>query len=576
MLLCAIALLISGSPQTSARLDQDVADYLGHSTFTVATLELREDLPQAWNLEVPIAGRMELLTLHRRSLRSADFALLVDRGNGVIEEIDAPPVSTYRGVISGWPTAKVALTLTPSGAKGLIWDEGSSWTIEPLLGITPGAFLGQHVIAPARTSPFDDGVCGTITQPVATQANGGLELGTSGSPTCLTIADLSYDCDYECYQQFGSDVAATLADIEAVTNGVIIPFESDVFITYRLGTVLIRTTNTDPYISTDSGLMLDEFRNEWNSTQATVVRDLVHLATGKELDSNIIGLAYVGTVCPNGFEYGLTQWNISFGSRIAVVAHEAGHNWSAPHCLDSAFCGIMCGGCTLSFGPITKAQIIGFRDTRGCRETPPPVIDYLLPSNSVTVLTPGILEAVAIVGDCFTDSSDVVVDGIPLSSLVETYTVQTEGFISFEMPLVSSLGPVELRVDDPNGSASSSIIVEAPLVPVHQVGAGEEINAVYPALGADFILAGEPGDLQLLVYSMSNIPSVTGPVSLLLGNNFTDIQIAGAYTIGVAGWTGFNIPVTGVTLTSFYSQSVRVTGGAPFPASNLQTIFVAF
>jgi hypothetical protein len=69
--------------------------------------------------------------------------------------------------------------------------------------------------------------------------------------------------------------------------------------------------------------------------------DLFQLYTGKDLDSNVIGLAYVGVMCPNAdskYAAMLVQYLADSVNQI-IVAHETGHTLGANHTTDGS--GIM-------------------------------------------------------------------------------------------------------------------------------------------------------------------------------------------------------------------------------------------
>jgi hypothetical protein len=150
--------------------------------------------------------------------------------------------------------------------------------------------------------------------------------------------------------------------------------ESEVEITHEITTILVRASAYQPYTSTDYGTLLNQFRSEWSGNQAGFVRDVAHLFTGKELDGNIIGVAWLGAVCnlSSGYGYGLAQsdYNGNFLCATDLSAHELGHNWNATHCPcpDST----MNGGltCTNTFSPIySRPEIIAYRDSVGCLDS---------------------------------------------------------------------------------------------------------------------------------------------------------------------------------------------------------------
>jgi hypothetical protein len=63
--------------------------------------------------------------------------------------------------------------------------------------------------------------------------------------------------------------------------------------------------------------------------------------------------------------------------RVALTAHEVGHNWNARHCDDVSPCNVMCsslGGCDgiglPNFEPLAISAITSYANTRTCLQTP--------------------------------------------------------------------------------------------------------------------------------------------------------------------------------------------------------------
>ncbi|RKY19326.1 MAG: hypothetical protein DRQ55_10880 [Planctomycetota bacterium] len=214
------------------------------------------------------------------------------------------------------------------------------------------------------------GECGSLTPPPIAPPTQGM-LAAASAPM---VAELAVDADHEYYLAHGSSVAAVLADIEAVVAATELIYSADAAISYQLTSVTVRSDPDDPYETSESGALLSAFRAHWNAEQPGVVRDLAHLFTGSNLDGSVIGIAYVGVVCSSYSGYGLSQslFTSNFPRRVALTAHELGHNWSAGHCNGEPDCAIMCsglGGCSgelEQFGDSALASIEAEKGSSSC------------------------------------------------------------------------------------------------------------------------------------------------------------------------------------------------------------------
>jgi hypothetical protein len=210
----------------------------------------------------------------------------------------------------------------------------------------------------------------------------------------LLTAEIAFDADFEFYQLNGSSVNNTVSDIEAVMNSVETIYMAQASISYIVTQIVVRSSPADPYTTSVPGSLLDQFRAYWNDQHYYVIRDVAHLMTGRDMEGTVIGIAWLSVTCTSPTAaYGLSQsrFTNNFSSRVALTAHELGHNWSAQHCNGDADCGIMCaslGGCTGSltqFGTTPRNQIIAWRNSHNCNNaTPVPPNDLCSQARVIT------------------------------------------------------------------------------------------------------------------------------------------------------------------------------------------------
>lgn len=342
--------------------------------FDASTLEA--GIP--WPLEIEFEGVTYHAWLEPTSVRASNYRAIACGANGRVD-CTAASLGTWRGPVIGLANTVVAATKGPDGLRlAVLGDPGGDWFVQPLSSLAPAARQGQHV-AYRGVDPFLSGVCGTDTDvsPVGPPAGGGTESG----PTCLSLAEVGFDLNYERYL-YSSDLLVIQSEMDAYMNAVAAIYIRDLLIDYTISHLEIRTSPGAPYTSNDPGTLLNALRTEWTSNLAGVQRDMAHLLVGQEMDTNVIGLAYVGVTCSQAWGHGLTQGNLGFGSVVSVLSHEFGHNWNAPHCLDTNGCYQMCGGCTV-FGPNTVKRIKNFTAGLGCLDAWPaastPVNPYASP-----------------------------------------------------------------------------------------------------------------------------------------------------------------------------------------------------
>jgi hypothetical protein len=242
--------------------------------------------------------------------------------------------ATYQGSVVNVNDSDVRLSITAEGLIGGVFlPNGDKVYIQPLSDFIPGSPVGLHVVYSGDQTSCD-GICGTPDD-VHVDLPDFQTRGTCGAGSYCT-AQVAMDADFPYYQARGSSTTATRDRMAAILNVVNHQYQRDVQITHVITTIFVRTSvGSDPYTSTNSSTLLSQFRTEWNGiAYLGIVRDVAHLFTGREIDSNVIGIAYVSQVCDVNDAYGLSQSDFSatFACSTDLTAHELGHNWGANHC----------------------------------------------------------------------------------------------------------------------------------------------------------------------------------------------------------------------------------------------------
>lgn len=370
--------------------EAQIAEQLGLEAASLQTIQINVGANGAMSTEVEIEGVRRRMVLSPHSIRSADFKVLVQRGPfGQFESVPPPPVSTYRGTIVGIPGSVVSGSFVGQGLNATILTPNGIFGLQPIGKLGLAGQVNEHVVY-RRDAWLHAGAhkCGSDGLPALPVADTNTATSFGARPK---IAEVAIDTDVEFFQLNGSSIENTVIDVETVMDAVEAIYERDTGITYEVTQIIVRPIEPDPYTATDVLTLLCQFRTEWNAAPlSSVPRDVTHLLTGKNIDSNIIGAAFTGTVCnlqgrvngcPGGRDdvaYGFSQsrFTVFLGSRVALTAHELGHSWGAGHCdADSNSCHIMCsslGACegifgeNLKFGVQASDTITGFRNSADC------------------------------------------------------------------------------------------------------------------------------------------------------------------------------------------------------------------
>jgi len=192
---------------------------------------------------------------------------------------------------------------------------------------------------------------------------------TAAPPKVLTI---STDADPEWHARFGNRSNAEIARILNTAEAI---FLRDFGITFS---IVKQHTYTDasPYTALAADQLLLQFAaNQSNSVNLADTQeqysqdvDIKHLFSGKDLNGQVLGIAYVGAACAAPqFAFGLSQTYMN-DATVGVFAHELAHNLGAHHDLEGRGT-IMYPSISLppssQFSQKSKEEISNFLDQHG-------------------------------------------------------------------------------------------------------------------------------------------------------------------------------------------------------------------
>lgn len=381
---------------------------------SVVTLAPPVPIGAPLSITLPIDGQPRTLQLTPRSVRAPNYMVLVQGADGELQEVEPGPVRTLWGHVVGVPGSVAAASVSEDGltARIRLPNDAEYW-IEPIASRVAGAVAGQHVVYATADAVPQGGTCLALQPPPGVAASTA-ETGTVAA-SALFITELAVDVDTLYYQQFfgtPDPVAAVEAHVNSIINTVNVQYERDVSIRHVISTLIIRTDG-DPYGTNDAEGLLFQFRHEWQTVHANVPRDAAQLFTGRDLDSNTIGIAWIQGICNSNSGYSVVQPTCCSREecKTDLSAHELGHNWGAYHC--------SCIGWTMNpsitcanrfHEEYTIPDIVAFRNSRTCINKGDELRRLIVSSDSTTVPEDGSLQFTAIADFLFGQDRDVTLD----------------------------------------------------------------------------------------------------------------------------------------------------------------------
>ncbi len=342
--------------------------------------DLQEAAETGIPYELRIGGEVQLLLVEPVDLRSYRFKATT-RSRGRQARVYKSPPRTFKGRVLDDPDSVVRLSITKSGVRGYVRTT-DDWTFIRPVPRAAALAEGEHMLF--TDADLGESVVGTCSAIRATAENRpraepvqSIPIPTP-TPAALGVFELAVDADFEYFTRYGPD---TVTEIESILNEVSGIFEAELALSIEIVHINVWQDPADPYDSTDSGVMLDEFRTYWGANMTSIGRDAAHLFTGKELDDLTVGLAFLDAVCQS-FAYGLTQ-DLNPPSLVpVVVAHELGHNLGSDHDVTGStpryiMYPNISGANLTEFSSGSKSQIASYLTTVTCVETgagslPPP------------------------------------------------------------------------------------------------------------------------------------------------------------------------------------------------------------
>ncbi|MEQ1582262.1 MAG: reprolysin-like metallopeptidase [Steroidobacteraceae bacterium] len=293
----------------------------------------------------PLLGGLSFDAYGRR------FNLALERNARVMQHAGSEGTA-YLGTLSQLPASWVRLTRTGDDFHGLIWDGSDLYVVEPtreaeaFMVAPPATTPGTHVIYRLSDTLVDlgTGYCSALDDASSDPAATGLttfksmttELksqlvlqqaaGATRALSLSALGDASFLARYTSASAARDAVLVRLNNVDGIFSG-------QVGVEIRISSVDLYDGASDPFTATTvPGSLLTEVGRVRNGSATLKADGLTHLFTGRDLDGNTVGIAYINALCSRSFGVGLTE-SRGRGTVLEslIAAHEIGHNFGAVH-----------------------------------------------------------------------------------------------------------------------------------------------------------------------------------------------------------------------------------------------------
>jgi hypothetical protein len=395
-----------------------------------------------------------------------DFNILLEPNDGIRRAVPAarPDIQPLKGSVEGQAGSWARLTRSRTGWRGMVFDGRELYAIEP------AANVADAVVQPLTTSSPTDPVmyrladtlmtvgpafCQTVAaddtvsseSPAAQPSNSGAEPGrTSAKAMFNAIArDLSSPtaefpserlmtgvvADYEFVQEYFSDPEGEILARMDIVDGI---FSTQVGVKISLAPITLIQTPDEPFTKTGASDLLSQLRQYRSQSSTQMSLGVTHLMTGRNLDGNTVGIAYMGSVCRGDTAASLSEGSHSTMMSALIAAHELGHNFNAPHDGEAGACSstpqtfLMAPTINMSsqFSSCSLQQMQTRIQTAQCL-TPyvPPDVDLSVPSGQIGTVVDQAFTATFSVQAMGDDPSNNVATSVtlPAGVTVESATV---------------------------------------------------------------------------------------------------------------------------------------------------------
>jgi hypothetical protein len=250
-------------------------------------------------------------------------------------------VDVYAGTVEGAPGSWARISIQDGRPRGMIWDGHELFVVDAAPeGVNYGAagtvmfklsdavlergvsFASDAVETPRDAASAYDRMIGELRARTR---------GVRVAGVATERVDISVLGDTDFLERYPSESQARDAILVRLNNvdGI---FSSQLGVELRVVSVDIGGEHTSSLSeTTDSNDLLEELGQLRRQRSALSATGLTHLFTGRELDGDGAGIAYVLGLCSPRYAASLAKTHVSAALDSLITAHEIGHVFGAPH-----------------------------------------------------------------------------------------------------------------------------------------------------------------------------------------------------------------------------------------------------
>jgi reprolysin (M12B) family zinc metalloprotease/uncharacterized protein DUF11 len=453
-----------------------------------------------------------------------------------------PGARLMRGKLAGLPGSWVRIARVGEGLEGAIWDGNDLYVVSSAGAIatsltTPLSAASSDTVVFRLSDAINglpQGYCGVAPEVVrSTRADVPAldqykamvaELRTAAFTAVVDQLSVALIADRAFQNLEGSDSTEVMLARLNTVDGI---FSEQVGVLLVPSEVRLVPQGSDPFTQTVAGDLLRQLSDYRRSNPAIRAAGLAHLLTGKDLEGNTVGIAYIDSLCDQQRGASLSSnAQLPFYTAL-VMAHEFGHNFGADHDGEP---GSSCATTPANY--LMAPSINGSSTFSQC---------------SRSQMAQSIARAR---GSCIVSESyaDLAIDA------PET-TVLADAGAPFSLPLTArSIGPL----------AASGARVRVSLPPDLQFVSGTVAGGACSAAGQEVtctlgdIASGDSRDVDLRL-SSNVIRSFSVPVSVSASNDFLSANNTATVEINTRSGIDLGVAISVAPSQAFFNEPIDFT-----------------